>query len=132
MINHRNMCSETAGENDYNISRAPGNSLLIIPSRAGYEVVRKQDVVMIQAEGSYCRIHTVDGGSYFLSHTLKRMCENFRDKYFYRVHQSFLVNMNYLKRISSGDSMKLEMRNGMHASVSRSQKKEFLNQMKLI
>jgi DNA-binding LytR/AlgR family response regulator len=80
------------------------------------------EVVMIQADLSYCHIFMVDGTRLLVSTHLQKLQERF-DKNLIRVHRSFLINPSYIDAID-GSLLKLQF--GFECTVSR-RKRKFLS-----
>lgn len=59
-----------------------------------------KDILYIEAERNYCRIHTNEK-QYLLATTLKDMDEKLPKKHFIRVHRSFIVNVSQIQEIAT-------------------------------
>lgn len=72
------------------------------PGRLPYEEDGKtffapiEDIVAIQAEGHYTRLHRVSGPA-FCPQPITRLAEELAQASFLRTHRSFLVNLNYVQ-----------------------------------
>ena len=100
---------------------------IVIPSRNGYEIIKKDNIIMIKAESNYSNIYLNSDSTRLISSTLKDLTAKLDDGNFMRVHQSYLINLNYLKRIYNGKLMILELHKELKAFVSRSKRKAFLD-----
>lgn len=85
-------------------------SFLGISSIDKIEVIAKKDIIYAEADGRYTRFNLAD-------HTLKTASKNLGEIEkllnggdFFRVHHSFIVNMNYVKRISRTDGYAIELK----------------------
>ncbi|MEM7507302.1 MAG: MHYT domain-containing protein [Pseudomonadota bacterium] len=73
-----------------------------MPERLPYEQDGKtffapvEDVVVIQAEGHYSRLHRVSGPA-FCPLAIARLSEDFGEGPFLRTHRSYLVNLSYVQ-----------------------------------
>jgi len=61
-------------------------------------VVLIPEILYLQAEGDYVRIHT-EKGKYLKEETMKYFQENLSAKQFVRIHRSFIVNLEMIQRI---------------------------------
>ena len=59
------------------------------------------DILYIEAERNYCRIHTKDK-EYLLVLSLKDMVENLGDRDFLRVHRSYIINVSKIQEVAHG------------------------------
>jgi DNA-binding LytR/AlgR family response regulator len=59
-----------------------------------------KDILYIEAERNYCRIHSRDK-EYLLVMTLKDLDEKLPQKHFIRVHRSFIVNLSQINEVAT-------------------------------
>lgn len=86
-----------------------------------------KDILYIEAERNYCRIHSKDK-QYLLVTTLKDMDEKLPKKHFIRVHRSFIVNVSQIQEIATSHIVI-----GKKAiPVSKALKEELLNRLQTI
>lgn len=86
-----------------------------------------KDILYIEAERNYCRIHTNEK-QYLLVTTLKDMDEKLPKKHFIRVHRSFIVNVSQIQEIATSHIVI-----GKKAiPVSKALKEELLNRLQTI
>ncbi|MCH2225567.1 MAG: LytTR family transcriptional regulator DNA-binding domain-containing protein [Crocinitomicaceae bacterium] len=97
-----------------------------IPVKDGWEIIRVEDIVYCQADSNYTDLHLVDGKKRKVSKPLKMYAECLYSKSFVRIHQSYLVNSRYMKKLSKDKSPSLFLSTGISIPVSRSGKKELL------
>lgn len=64
-----------------------------------YERVSLNEIIWIEANGSYCRIHTTRKRTFTLSYPLARIEERLPTNQFIRIQRSFLVNINHVKKL---------------------------------
>ena len=85
----------------------------------GFEIIKLVDILYIKAEGSYAHIHQENGTSLMVSHNLKYYEDIFNGEInFIRVHRSYLVNINFVKRISRNDGATLVMENNTELPIA--------------
>lgn len=59
-----------------------------------------QDILYIEAERNYCRIHS-KGKEYLLVMTLKDMDEKLPHQHFLRIHRSYIINISQIDEIAT-------------------------------
>jgi two-component system LytT family response regulator len=94
-------------------------------------LLEKEDVVMMEADKSYTTIYLSNGQEIVVSKTLKEVEKSFQFPRFYRVHNSYLINLNHVKEYLKGLGGELIMSNGKTASISRSKKAELFQKLYL-
>jgi two-component system LytT family response regulator len=98
---------------------------LTIPTENGFTLINKSNILFAKASDNYCLIHLVDGNVITASKTLKNIEELITETYFFRVHKSFLVNLNYIKHFYKSD-MEVELLNSNRIPVSHRKKELFV------
>ncbi|MCB0458691.1 MAG: LytTR family DNA-binding domain-containing protein [Flavobacteriaceae bacterium] len=89
----------------------------------------REDIIMLKSDKSYTTVFLVNDKSIVVSKTLKEVEKKFEFPEFYRVHNSYLVNMNHVKEYLKSMGGELIMSNGMSASISRNKKNELLEKL---
>lgn len=84
------------------------------------------EIVFCEAESNYTKVHLTDGKKIMVSKVLKDLDEALAGPDFYRVHSSFLININRIKKFIRGEGGYLVMDNDAMVSISRSRKQEFM------
>jgi two-component system LytT family response regulator len=91
----------------------------------------KDDVVMLKSDKSYTTIFLKSEQQILVSKTLKEVEKKFAFSQFYRVHNSYLINLNHVKEYLKGLGGELIMTNGLTASISRNKKAELFKKLYL-
>lgn len=65
-----------------------------------YERVSLNEIIWIEANGSYCQIHTTRKRTFTLSYPLARIEERLPQNQFIRIQRSFLVNIDHVKKLA--------------------------------
>lgn len=90
------------------------------------QMISTEDILYIKADINYCQIHTVNNDSICVSKTLKSLEEQLiNNNEFYRIHQSYLINLNHIKKIIKTKLPQVVMTNGDILTISRSKKTIF-------
>lgn len=100
---------------------------IALPTESGFEIARINSILYCEADGNYCKIHFIDGNMLILSKTLKYIEEQLPDNIFCRIHKSFLVNLNFIKRFIKGAENLVELVDGSTLFVSIRKKEELIN-----
>lgn len=91
----------------------------------------KDDVVMLKSDKSYTTIYLKTEQQILVSKTLKEVEKKFQFSQFFRVHNSYLINLNHVKEYLKGLGGELIMTNGLTASISRNRKAELFKKLYL-
>jgi LytTR family transcriptional regulator, CO-responsive transcriptional regulator RcoM len=75
---------------------------LPVGSRAGVTLIDVGNVVYLEAEGHYTRVHTVDGQR-FCQLAFAELVRRLDPAHFLRVHRSYIVNLRHAEAIERGD-----------------------------
>lgn len=100
---------------------------LVIPTIHGFEVVRLEEVVRLQANGNFTDIILQSGQKKMACRFLKHY-EDLLSFPFMRVHRSHLINCDFVRAYNKGGF--IEMLNGDEVELSASYKEEFLSLFK--
>lgn len=102
------------------------NQKIALPTRNGYQMEKLNNIVYCEADINYTRIHTMTGKMIMVSKTLKLIEEMLSCDFFFRIHKSFLINMNYLKSYSKIDGYEVTLETGHKLPVAMRKNEEFL------
>lgn len=100
---------------------------IAVPTGEGFDFILIEDIVRCEAQGAYTRIYVKDSKKLLVSKPLKDYENLLPGNIFLRVHNSHLVNLNYIKRYNRGRGGYLEMDDGTTLEVATRRKDEFLN-----
>ena len=99
-------------------------SQIALPTGVGYQIVEIENIVRCQSDSNYTNIFCKDENKVLISRTLKEIEELLRDHGFLRVHQSHLINPQFVKGILKHDGGSLIMNNDIEIPVSRQKTKQ--------
>lgn len=100
-------------------------SKIAVPVEHGFKMVKIEEILYCQADSNYAKIKLVNGNSLVISKTLKYLEQLLKSHGFFRVHQSSLVNINFIENYSRIDGGVVTMSGGASLPVSRANKKGF-------
>jgi len=92
-------------------------------------IIKFDEVICCIAESNYTRIHLADGGKVVASKTLKEFETILHKPNFFRIHHSYLINLNFVQRINKMDGCMVELPHGLVLDVARTRKDEFLQKI---
>ena len=102
-----------------------------VPTKSGIDFVLIRDILYCEADSNYTYIHLAGNRRIYSAKVLRDFDLLLSSYDFCRIHQSFLINLNHLKRYYRGDGGYVEMVNGASLSVSRSRKDDLLGRIKM-
>ena len=102
---------------------------ITIPQQDGFQVLEVADIYFCKADDNYTEIYLAEK-RIVVSKTLKYFEEMLKEFSFARIHKSFLVNVNEIKKYKKGKGGSVVLTNGKELSVSASRKTELLSYFK--
>jgi two-component system LytT family response regulator len=95
----------------------------------GVQLVNVDDVLFFESDGNYTTVFMKDEKSVVVSKPIGRFEEIVDPSVFFRVHNSFLVNLNHISKFIRSDGGYIVLENGKTIAVARSRKEEFLDRL---
>lgn len=99
---------------------------IAVPTGDGLEFIVIKNIVRIESSSNYSRLFFIDGKNILVTKLLGEFEEMLTPYNFFRVHNSHLINIAYLKRYIRGEGGQVVMQNGDVIDVARRKKEEFL------
>jgi two-component system LytT family response regulator len=107
------------------------NSTIVLPSKNGdYTIVKVEDIIFCEADGSYTYIHTKDDKTYTSSNNLKKIEGILPKPIFFRIHRSSLLNLKHI--VKYNNSGEIFLSNNKKLLVSSRNKTNFYKILKLL
>lgn len=91
-----------------------------------YNFIPFSQINYLEGDGNYTKIFTVDGEKYQTPRTLKTYEEILPKELFYRIHKSYLVNLNCIKKYNRIDGNLVYLQNDVSLTVSKRKAEDFL------
>jgi two-component system LytT family response regulator len=107
----------------------PAPKKLVVASAKGYEYIPVDEIIRIESERSYARIFLTTGRVIMVSRSLNEYQNMLCQKTFFRIHNSHLINLNYVVLFSRNDGGYVEMSDKTRIPVSRTKKEIFVEVM---
>jgi len=92
----------------------------------GYVFLEVSDIMYCNADVNYTHIYTKQGGKITTSKTLKTFEKLLLNNNFFRVHNSYLVNLFFVKKYTKGKGGYVTMKDNTNIDVSIRRKNEFI------
>jgi two-component system LytT family response regulator len=102
---------------------------LAIPTADGMEYLNPKDIIRIEADRSYSWFFIAGGRKILVSKHLKEFQDLLSDRYFFRSHNSHLINLKYVRKYIRKEGGYIEMQDGEQIPVSRNKKDLFMIHM---
>lgn len=99
---------------------------IAITSRTGLTFIRRTEIMYCLSDGSYAHLHLAGGRKLTVSKNLKEVEVLLGDDAFFRIHNSHLVNIDYVRSFINSSHNCVKMSNGEELAVARNRKKDFL------
>lgn len=106
------------------------SSRIAISHTKGVKIIEENDITYLEASGNCTMLHFQDESRYLDTRTLKVYEEILSDSKFYRIHKSFIVNMNQIKEYLSEDGYIIVLKSGIQLPVARNRVSHFLKTIK--
>jgi DNA-binding LytR/AlgR family response regulator len=104
------------------------DGMIMIATAESIELIQTCQIKRLSAERSYTRFHFIDGKCLLASRNIgtyeRILSEN--GNCFYRLHESHIVNIHFIRRFLFEDGGILEMVDGTQIPVAKRRKKDFL------
>lgn len=114
----------------HNLRSIEGASRKIsIPTINGYVFLKVSDIIRCESDVNYTNIFLHDRRKLTVAKTLKEFEEMLTEYNFFRVHNSHLINLAYIKEYNKGKGGYVSMVDGSEIEVSSRRKSEFLKRI---
>jgi two-component system LytT family response regulator len=104
-------------------------SRLAIPTADGMEYLNPKDIIRIEADRSYSWFFLNSNRKILVSKHLKEFQELLSDRYFFRSHNSHLINLKFVRKYIRKEGGYIEMTDSSLIPISRNRKDMFLAHM---
>ena len=108
-----------------NLKEKTGKQQIILPTLQGFDVIKAESIIKLQANGNFTDIYLADGSKKMICKFLKHFDE-LLDAPFTRIHRSFIVNVNFIKSYSKSAGGYVVLTDGSEVEVSATYKDQLL------
>lgn len=113
---------ETLLKNIYNKDRQK----LCIPDINGFNIIEINDIIRCESNINYTTIYINKSNPITVAKSLKEFEKMLSDFNFFRIHNSHLVNLNYIKSYNKSKGGYVELANGEQIEISVRRKEDFI------
>ena len=106
-----------------NLKLKPEKQQLILPTLQGFDVVKTEDIVRLQADGNFTQVFFNDGSKKMVCRFLKHF-DDLLETPFVRVHRSLIINAHFVKSYHKNGEIILN--DEVEIEVSGTYKENFL------
>lgn len=106
-----------------NLKLKPEKQQLILPTLQGFDVVKTEDIVRLQADGNFTQVYLTDGSKKMVCRFLKHF-DDLLENPFVRVHRSHIINIQFVK--SYHKNGEIILKDETEIEVSGTYKEDFL------
>jgi two-component system, LytTR family, response regulator len=100
---------------------------IALPTSDGFEFIHMNEIVYLQSDSNYTWVHLCDQKKHLLTKTLKDMQAMITFPQFFRAHQSYLVNLNHVRKYVRGKGGYLILKDDVQIPVSRANKEALMH-----
>lgn len=99
---------------------------IALASAESLQMVEIRKIMRLQGENNYTRFFIHEASPVLVSKTIKEYAKMLEEYNFFRVHQSHVVNLNYVSTFVKSDGGYLVMTDGAEIGVARNRKADLL------
>ncbi len=107
------------------------HSKIALPIAKGFQILFISELFYCEADRNYTLFYLKDGKKITVSRNLKYFGEKLEPFGFFRIHESFLINLSHLKSYLKGRGGQVVLSNEVILDVARSRKKTLLKLLSL-
>ena len=110
----------------YNSDKQGENKKIVLKTQDAIHIIKINDIIRCESDGGYTTFYTCSNGKIMVSHSIKDFEELFAEFGFFRIHQSHLLNLAFVKRFDKKEGGFVIMTDESIVPVSRRKKDVFL------
>jgi two-component system LytT family response regulator len=99
---------------------------ILLKTAENIYLVKIDDLVCCESDQVYTRLYLSDGKMIMVSRSLKEFEEMLVPAGFFRIHKSYMINMDQIDHFEKADGGFVVMRNGMRVPVASRKREQFL------
>lgn len=98
---------------------------IMLSSLEGSVLVGLDQIIRLESDGSYTTFYMTSGDRQICTKPLKEFEELIGEEFFFRIHQSHIVNLHFVRKILKEDGGYALMEGGAKIPIARRRKEEF-------
>ncbi|WP_237277427.1 LytR/AlgR family response regulator transcription factor [Tenacibaculum ovolyticum] len=87
--------------------------------------LEQSEILFVESDGNYCSIHILNNKKIVVTKKLKEINQLLPEDHFFRIHNSFIINLNKIKEFLKSDGYVI-LEDNHKIPVSRQRKSDFL------
>lgn len=99
---------------------------IAIPTFNGINFIKIEDIIYLEASGNYTKFYLTPSRQYIVSKTLKEFEDILPNDTFIRIHNSYLINLDFAEKYIRGDGGQVILSGNITLEVSKRKKNELL------
>lgn len=99
---------------------------ILLATKQEHIALPQEEIEYIKGEGNYCTFHCKDNRRYMVSKNLAHYEGQLVSKFFFRIHQSYVVRVNAVREVINENGFFAVLTNGEQLPVARRRKDEFV------
>lgn len=103
---------------------------ILLHTQEGISIIPKNNIIRLESDGNYTTIFTNTGHKHLASSNIKYYEDILPEPPFFRVHQSHIVNIDFITKVLKEDGGFVLMENNVKIPIARRRKEEFLELLK--
>ncbi len=119
-------------QHNLNSFKDPMSMKLCISNINGFSIINAQDIIYCEADSCYTIFKLKNNTQIISSKTLSEYEEILDKSLFFRIHRSYIINLDSIVEYRKGSGGNVVMSNGAELEVSRRKKEEFLERVRNI
>jgi len=104
----------------------PSQKKIILKTAENIHLVKVSDIACCEADGKYSLFFPLHGEKIMVSNSLKYYQDILTEAGFYRIHKSYLVNLEHVERFEKAEGGAVILDNGMKIPVASRKRQELL------
>lgn len=101
-----------------------------LPTNDGLIIIEIKEIIRIEASHNYSIFYLTSGQNLIVTKSSNHFEEILRDLNFFRIHNTHLINLQYVKKYIRGQGGSVILSDGTQLSISRSRKADFLESLR--
>lgn len=110
-----------------NTKQPKPNKNIVLASADSITLYRIDEIIRCESERNYTKFYFVNDKPLLVSRTLKEFDDMLSDSGFERIHNSHLVNVNFIKKYVKSDGGYIIMKDGSNVPISRSKRDSIMD-----
>jgi two-component system LytT family response regulator len=126
--NHRNISTDKFERILLNFNNRLHHKKITINTDGKLVFLEPDDILYAESDINYSTLYLINNKKIVLTKKLKEVCEILPRDYFFRIHNSYIVNLNKIKEFIKTDGY-VVLENNKRIPVSRQRKSDFLGKL---